>query len=359
MSAAASTGSYALSSSDSDEEIFEDVDLGEYDATQKMTDPNVIRGDVRRQIDRMMADALETRKRKNNSSGAAQTPEKRSRASARGVRTPKTAGTDGAAALSRADTAVFVQNTTAVPNDLGVRQKKKLEAMLHKYDLCYGVGGRGWGYSGRGAAPWYAERRDTPEAAIHSKTYYFMCGVTDRLMRFYADYPNSLPPRWITSAEGNDWRLYNTVYKGESLYKELQKYVMNPVVKEYYKSNKKMIRLLKENLDRFLRDPGLHSYVKRLAFVAACGVRTMHVVATAKEQDGGRKLARRIKESLKSLLRKCYYDTSLQRGLGVVIDKLPRVSPLDERDSEDAAGGETQAPGSSDAAKNFELRLRF
>lgn len=329
MSAAGSI--YELPSSDSEDDgVFDDIDLGDPSKALTLDEMNkkimeAVQLEMRAIEQRGQEEART--KRKGDEAAVTKTPQKRRRTPAKRRITSKAA---------RADTVLPDTQPVNVSNEDGLRQKRELETLLRQHDLCAGTDGCGWGYNGMNANYWYKNYDGvTPESAIHNEPYYFMCGVTDRLMRFYSQYPENLPPRWIGSVEGNDWRLCNLIYNDKEVHRHLSKYMRNEVLKEYYLKNEALILSLRNALNVFLSHRDLHPYVRRLAFVAACGVFTMQLIATqvASNKINGARLMRDMKESLVDLLRKCKYNEELQVKLGVKMDKLPAVVPLDETTS--------------------------
>lgn len=330
MSAAGSI--YALPSSDSEDDgALDDIDLGDHSNALTLDEMNkkiteAVQLEMK-EIEQRGQEKART-KRKGDETAVTKTPQKRRRTPAKRRITSK--------ASARADTVLPDTQPVNVSNEDGLRQKRDLETLLRQHNLCAGTDGCGWGYNGKNANYWY-ENYDgvTPESAIHNKQYYFMCGVTDRLMRFYSQYPENLPPRWIGSAEGNDWRLCNFIWSDEEVHGHLSKYMRNKVLKEYYLKNEALISSLRNALNVFLSHRNLHPYVRRLAFAAACGVFTMQLIATqvASNKINGAHLMRRIQQSLRYLLGECGYEEDLQVKLGVKMDELPEVVPLDETTS--------------------------
>ena len=161
-----------------------------------------------------------------------------------------------------------------------------------------------------------------------------MCGLTDRLMRFYTQFPNSV--RFLFLDDNNNYRLQ---YNKNSA--AVAAYFHTGVVCEYYLENRIRLSTLYKKLKTFLQKGNLDSYVRRLAFLAACAVGSMNVFAQAtldskflinkptKYKTQGTKLSRHIRKVLKKMLQICDYpEEALPEfpSIGVDLEGLPTVA---------------------------------
>lgn len=218
--------------------------------------------------------------------------------------------------------------------DLGKTQMKELRELLLQHNI--NSSAFGWGYTGKfssGKPGGWQSDKFAPETMLHlaDKNIYFMCGVTDRLMRFYADHQTFVPRRFAYSHEGNDWRLTSGLVD-ETRVKD---YCFEPTIHKFLQANKKNIDALHIKLRRFLRQDYVDPFVRRLGFLFACGVATLRVCANAKKGDRGSKIAAKIKSALTRLLNLCHYDTDLQQGVGILVNQLPDFPELDWQDNKD------------------------
>lgn len=239
--------------------------------------------------------------------------------------------------------------------NLGKLQMKKLREILLTHNI--NSSHFGWGYGGK-ATGWTS--MSSPEMTLH-QTYpniYFMCGVTDRLMRFYAEHQNFIPCRFAYKHEGNDWRLTSgTVEKPI-----VADYCFAPSIRKFLQENKQDIDALHQKLGLFLKQEYVDPFVRRLGFLFACGVATLRVCANARIQHTGNEIASKIKSALTRLLNICHYDTDLQDCIGILVDQLPQFPILDWQDDENLQMVQESSAGKkvdTDLHVHLFTKLRF